>query len=478
MMDRMSFIFGQGMDGLSAEDAARSSVRSFVRSEAQLAVYEESRKPTGHKLTAWEAFTSFGLDVLEEAVEYGSAVLRRTKNSTGDALKQRREALGLPHNSIRTAARVSEADLRTAESSPSQVDLEKLERIAFALGLDERLLAFQQDSGGDSKLAYRLRTLVKEPNKQADKISNGTALRFAEAASIIRVQLRLQGWLGCSRESGAFEPHGNYGSPMNQAWKVGYNLAEEARETLQIGETPIPSMRVLVEDRLGIPVIQARLPQAVAGATIMTTDEDGNEARGVVLNTIGENQNVWIRRATLAHELGHLLYDPDSELERVRVDLYADSQKDPQTSAIDYVEQRANAFAIAFLAPNKAVRQLAPGPISQESVINVMHTFGISHTAAGYHIANSHYRQFDVPSIEIDTAPSDEQTAAENFAVDYFPVADTPEQRRGKFVGLVAAAYDKGFISADTAGLYLRCSIQDFQDNLEFLRSLYDIETP
>ena len=67
MMDRMSFIFGQGMYALSAEDAARSSVRSFVRSEAQLAVYEESRKPTGHKLTAWEAYTSFGLDVLEEA---------------------------------------------------------------------------------------------------------------------------------------------------------------------------------------------------------------------------------------------------------------------------------------------------------------------------------------------------------------------------------------------------------------------------
>ena len=210
----------------------------------------------------------------------------------------------------------------------------------------------------------------------------------------------------------------------------------------------------------------------------MTTDEDGNEARGVVLNTVGENQNVWIRRATLAHELGHLLYDPDSKLQSVRVDSYTDSQRNPQAQEADFVEQRANAFAIAFLSPNDAVRQLAPTPVSEESVIKVMHTFGISHTAARYHIANSHYRQFDVPSTVINTGPSDEQKAAENFTVDYFPVPDTPEQRRGKFAGLVTAAYDNGFISEDTAALYLECSVQDFQDNLEFLRSLYDINTP
>ena len=77
-----------------------------------------------------------------------------------------------------------------------------------------------------------------------------------------------------------------------------------------------------------------------------------------------------------------------------------------------------------------------------------------------------------------DKGPSDEQKAAENFAINYFRVADTPEQRRGKFAGLVTAAYDNGLISEDTAALYLQCSVQDFQDNLEFLRSLYDINTP
>ena len=476
MMDRLTLIFGPGVEGRSAEDAAKCSKRTFVRSEAELAIYEEARNPTGHVLTTWEAFTSFGLDTLEEAVEYGSAILRRTKNATGDALKRRREDLSLPHTSVGKAAKVSHSDVRTAESSPSQVSLTNLERVSFVLGLDERLLAFDPHPKGDTELAYRLRTLVKEPTTQTEAISRGTALLFSEAASIIRVQHRLQKWLGLRTDDNRFRPHADYGSVQTQAWKVGYSLAEDARRTLGIEQSPIVSMRQLVEERLGIPVIQAQLPKRIAGATVMTTDEDGREARGVVLNTVGENENVWIRRATLAHELGHLLYDPQTSLQNVRVDSYHDNQQNPETWGSDFVEQRANAFAIAFLAPNEAVRSLVSKPVSEESVAMVMYTFGISHTAARYHIANSLYGQFDVPSWVIDTAPSDEQKAAENFAIDIFFPKDTPDQRRGRFSGLVTACYDAGLLSEQTAALYLRCSVEDFQDNVSFLRTIYPLK--
>ena len=475
-MDRLTLIFGPDSEARSAEDAAKRSNRSFVRSEAELAIYEESRNPTGHVLTAWEAFTSFGLDTLEEAVEYGSAILRRSKNATGNALRRRREDLGLPHSSVGKATRISPVEVKTAESSPSRVPLAALEAVSFSLGLDERLLAFREDSGGDSKLAYRLKTLVREQTQQPGAISQGTALLFAEAASIIRVQHRLQEWLGLQTEDSLFEPHADYGSVMNPAWRIGYILAQEARKKLRIGQSPIHSMRELVEERLGIPVIQARLPNEIAGATVMTTDENGQEARGVVLNTVGENTNVWIRRATLAHELGHLLYDPQTSLQNVRVDSYHDNQQNPETWGSDFVEQRANAFAIAFLAPNEAVRGLVPTPVSEESVARVMYTFGISHTAARYHVANSLYGQFDVPSWVIDTAPSDEQKAAENFAIDIFFPKDTPEQRRGRFSGLVAACYDAGLLSEHTAALYLRCSVEDFRHNVGFLRTLYPLK--
>ena len=468
-------VFGAGVGGLSVEVAARESKRLFVRSEGQLAVFEEWRNPIGHVLTAWEAFTAYGLDVLDEAVEHGSAILRRTPNSTGNALKRRREDLGLSCRSVGRATKLPESDVRAAESSPSQLALSKLERVAFSLGLDERLLAFSKDSGGDDRLAYRLRTLLRE-RASPRTISERTALLFSEAASIIRVQLRLQKWLGLQVERDGFEPHGDYGSPSQPAWRIGYNLAEDARNTLRLGQNPIPSMRELVEQRMGIPVIQTALPARIAGATIMTVDEEGREARGVVLNTVGENTNVWIRRATLAHELGHLLYDPDESLENVRVDSYIESQKDPESGPLtDFVEQRANAFAIAFLAPNAAVRESAPTPVSEEAVSSVMHKFGISHTAARYHISNSHYRQYEIPSGVVNSAPSDEQKAAENFTVDYFPIPDTPYQRRGRFAGLVTESYARGTISKDTAALYLRCSTGDLLQNVEHLRDLYEI---
>ena len=476
MMDRLTLIFGPGVEGRSAEDAAKCSKRTFVRSEAELAIYEEARNPTGHVLTAWEAFTSFGLDTLEEAVEYGSAILKRTKNATGSALKSRREELGLPRNSVGGAAKIPLSDVAASESSPSKVPLTNLERLAFVLGLDERLLAFDPRPEGDTELAYRLKTLVKEPTTQPRAISQGTALLFSEAASIIRVQHRLQEWLGLQTESPLFEPHEDYGSAANPAWRIGYILAQDARETLHLGDRPIRSMRELVEERLGIPVIQAPLPNEIAGATVMTRNQDGQEARGVVLNTVGENTNVWVRRATLAHELGHLLYDPQTSLQNVRVDSYHDNQQNPETWGSDFVEQRANAFAIAFLAPNEAVRSLVSTPVSEESVARVMHTFGISHTAARYHIANSLYRQFDVPSKVIDTGPSDEQTGVENFAVDYFRPKVTPEQRRGRFSGLVTTCYDARLLSEHTAALYLRCSVEDFRHNVGFLRTLYPLK--
>ena len=470
MMDRTSFIFGPGVEGLSPEDAARRADRSFVRSEGSLAVYKESRNPTGHRLTAWEAYTTFGLDVLEEAVEYSSAILKETATATSDALRERRKALGLRRQSVRGAAKVSDWDLETAETTAHKVDIQKLERIAFALGLDERFVAFKQDPGGDANLAYRLRMLQRERTGHAEGISAGTALLFAEASSIIRVQYRLQSWLGVPTEHHEIHPESYYGSP---AWSMGYNLAERARETLGLGRAPIESLRDLAEKRLGIPVIQARLPGHIAGATVMTTADDGGDARGVVLNTVGENENVWIRRSTLAHELGHLLFDPDDRLENLRVDSYQESQRDPRAGdAVDYVEQRANAFAIAFLAPNDAVREVAPTPITEAGVATVMDTFGISHTAARYHINNCHYRNFDVPHSIIETWPSDEQVVAENFTANYFPLPDTPIQRRGRFAGLVAAAFLENLISADTGAMYLNCRIDDFCKNAKTVKSL------
>ena len=180
-------------------------------------------------------------------------------------------------------------------------------------------------------------------------------------------------------------------------------------------------MREIVEVRLGIPLIQARLPKAIAGATIMTTDDSGDAARGIILNAVGANRDARVRRATLARQLGHLLYDPDEYLQRVRVDACEDLRAAPQSRATDPVDQRANAFASAFLDP------------------------------------------------------SDESVAIEDFSLDYFPIPSAPYQRRGRFAGIVAAACGEGLITDHTAALYLGCDKEIVGEHIANLRSLHGV---
>ena len=99
----------------------------------------------------------------------------------------------------------------------------------------------------------------------------------------------------------------------------------------------------------------------------------------------------------------------------------------------------------------------------------------MSLTSARFHLANAHYRQYGAPPNQDipDTWPDDIWRAAEDFTVDYFRPEDTPIQRRGRFAGLVATAYDRGLLSEHTATAYLRCDVSDFLDNYEAILSLY-----
>ena len=279
----------------------------------------------------------------------------------------------------------------------------------------------------------------------------------------------LQDWLAKPNEMALFKPSPDYSPP---AWRAGYQLAKEAREALGIGHQPVNSMRELVEHRLGIPVVQVELPSEIAGATISTHGK-----RGIVLNITGRNENVWIRRTTLAHELGHLLFDPEEQLSSVRVDSYEqvtrDAEQDDQLR--DCVEQRANAFAVEFLAPREAVKQLVPDPafVSAASIEQVMLDFGIGKAAARFHVGNAWWGQAELPAESaIQAAPTDVQKAAEDFTLSYFQPMVTPDQRRGRFATLAAEAVDAGLITEDTAAQYLVCSEDELQDALPFLRDV------
>ena len=473
-MTSFESVFGPESPHLSEKDAVLKSRLQFVRSRSELGVFEAFRNPTGHVLTAWEAYQAYGLSALEEALEYGSAILLHS-TAIETTLHSRVSELGLKHSTVAREAGLQSAVVQRAQSRTSGNQIRDLERIGFILGLDELRLGHRLPGPEDAELAVRLKTLRPTHPMESRPLSAGAVVTFAHAASVIRTQCKLQNWLGLKMYDTEFEPSNDYGNSVSPPYKVGYSLADDVRSILGFGHSPIESMRNLVEVELGIPVVQAKLPQQIAGATIAIGHSENREARGIVLNTDGANKNVWVRRATLAHELGHLLFDPIQRLQRVRVDTYQSNEIDPECIVTDGVEQRANAFAIALLAPMEAVRDMTPSPIRSDSVKHVMSKFGISYTAARYHIFNAHNRVDALPSDRLSLDPSDEHKAAEDYTLDYLPIKRTPDVRRGRFAGIVGECYKRGFISVDSATQYMNCDKNEFADSLETIRELYSL---
>ena len=367
-------------------------------------------------------------------------------------------------------ARYAGLDIATIEeiersSGRDRVTVQEIERVAFKLGLDEAQIAYQ-GLAGDTAIGARLKEMRSD--NENTRLSPTSVLTFAEAASVIRVQHRLMKSLGVrSEHRGAFEPDGYYGSGHNPAWKVGQELSEKARRILELGHAPVKSMRKLVEETLCIPVVQVDLAQkTIAAATISVTDGD-ETWRGIVLNLTGDNENPLVRRATIAHEIAHLLFDPEEYLNKVRVDTYDGITSDPR-HAPDVVEtgqyrveQRANAFAISFLAPIEEVRDMAPPPFAPEDVSRVVSEYGISVTAASYHVGNASYQREDPPT-DVPADNGEDWKGVENFAVDFFPISRTPITRRGRFAALVVRASKRGLISTESAAEYLCCSGDEF----------------
>ena len=217
-----------------------------------------------------------------------------------------------------------------------------------------------------------------------------------------------------------------------------------------------------------------RLNESIAGATIETQGGGGEKVCGFILNTVGENTNVLVRRTTLAYELGRFLWGFGQEPDQVRVDSYDAIRAAPEVGGDgDFVEQRANAFAMAFLAPPDSVREMTRPPIVAEDIGKVMGAFGISYPVACRHVSNVYFGEFAMPERSRNVSPPEVWVDREGFIRGDFPIASTPPQRRGRFAGLVAEGYREGLLSSQTAALYLGCGEREFLDSADYIRSFW-----
>jgi Zn-dependent peptidase ImmA (M78 family) len=449
-------VFGAESTGDTPEDRARTSRRRFVRSQHQLTEYHPDA--TGRIFDATEALRLFGWPVLAELADRPASPILRDSKQPYQVIERKLAELGV---SLRQAARkqgwTDESIQRFQQKK--QVPFRNLEKLARGLDLEnEDQLGIKVDNTGDHQVAARLRTLR---SSDPQRFSENTVLDLAESAWTIRKQIELASMIGAAERDAVtrlgFVPSDDYGGHPTPTYLLGYRLAEEARQRLGLGaEAPIASMKELVEAKLGIPVVQLDLFNDLAGATVAS-----RERRGIVVNLQGENSDPLVRRMTVAHELGHFLWDPDSRLERVKVDRYTDLTRNVMRGGrhIHPVERRANAFAIEFLAPGDAIRKVfEQAGRGANGLAAVVRTYGISRTAATMHLQNVIRQNIGVDQEPLDmTELSGEWEGSESLAVPLFSPKSVPVSRRGRFAGYVVQALDKALISRDTAASLFGC---------------------
>ncbi|MNK94248.1 hypothetical protein D3C87_1144430 [compost metagenome] len=459
MAIELDSIFGPG-EGSANERAARSSKR-YVKSQVQIGEYRQGAK--GRVLTAFEVLSTYGEGALGTIHAEGAFPLIARTGEPAATLKSRREEMGINIAQLARAAGLDENLVARAEEPGAVVPVRALEALSRYLALDERYLGHVPQAKGDKALGVRLRELKEQ--RDAVRFNPPTVLKLAEAAWVIAKQASLAAAIGERNFCRFAEPDTSYHYP---AWQHGFRLALRTRNQLGLGECePVKSLRTLLEHQLAVPVVQQDLGQVFAGATLAN-----GKTRGVVVNQQGANSNVWVRRMTLCHEMGHLLWDDDQRLNRLTVDSYADLDTDYNRKA-DPVEIRANAFAISFLAPPKGVKAVFDESIDDSSALNkICDKFGISFTAAKHHSQNILGRDVIWCGDKNTPHPSDEWEAAENMAVDYFPISSTPITRRGRFAWLVATACKKNIISNDTAASLFNSSEETVSENMETIIEL------
>ncbi|MCJ8151525.1 ImmA/IrrE family metallo-endopeptidase [Shinella sedimenti] len=458
----MNDIFGEGASGATAEEFAATSTNVYVRSQVQIALCKPEAK--GRKLSAVEALRAYGIETLRAVASEGYAPLVTSRDEPANTLKRRRLELGLDIKDVAKASGLDVEVIKNIETSGRPSKIRDIEKLSVSLALDERIVGFSKVVG-DPELGVRLREL--RSNQDTTRFDPSSVLKLAEAGWIIARHNEIERMLKID-----LHPIVSKGLLQTSDYRYktaerGYELAERVREALGLTvEEPVASVRDLIERTLGIPLVQDKLTSRFAGATIANGSN-----RGIVVNEEGQNEKVPVRRMTLAHEIGHLVGDPDDQLNRLRVDTY-DTLNSNAANVTDPVERRANGFAVAFLAPPSAVKAIArtydvPGRIVEE----IVNTFGISKTAASNHLVNVTGMEVSRHDLRFVKETTD-WTPSENLTLDYFPIQGTPLRKRGRFASLVVKAQQGGHISKDTAASWLNTDIDSYMTGSQTILDL------
>jgi hypothetical protein len=145
--------------------------------------------------------------------------------------------------------------------------------------------------------------------------------------------------------------------------------AAELRGRHKIGQAPLRDIHAFVEGTLGHDLTITAMPEVLDGMTLV-------DPAGVVLIAVAATSNPERQRFTIAHELGHIVFDV---LAPTGATVHDESSG---------VESKISDFARHLLLPPEGMAQVlrdagaVPGTVSDEQFSQVLRVFGISSEVA------------------------------------------------------------------------------------------------
>lgn len=239
-----------------------------------------------------------------------------------------------------------------------------------------------------------------------------------------------------------------------EPWKQGYRLGENTRRSLAPQPGPIRNLESLLKN-LGVHVARVEFSSKDLDAASLW---ERDSLPIILLNSrSGRSRSSLSRRALLAHELCHLLHDSGE------TDLTTQLSWSENTGNYnEEIEQRARAFAPAFLAPRDEVRhwfradsgQLIHDP--QDKVRKLARRWGFSLRGAIWHAKNCDLIQADDAESMSRNLPDEDHAWSHEFETSGqdVEIGGTSELGhevspivRGLLADLVADAATAGVIS-------------------------------
>jgi Zn-dependent peptidase ImmA (M78 family)/transcriptional regulator with XRE-family HTH domain len=367
------------------------------------------------------------------------------KSTIQQRIRERREAFRAPVSEMARLAGLSEGRWAEIEAGGA-VSVADLGPICKALAVESGALLRGEEKDPRRSVA-RFR--------QATPLSNSSLLELRTlslAAELGRIGGALYGLLGRSipwSEVRQLRPV----DLRKEPWRQGYSLGARVRRLLNVPAGPIFNLQKTLEVA-GVHVATLRFsgPQIDAASLVEP------EAMPILLLNresprIGQ---VLARRAAMSHELCHLLFDAGEGQIETRISLNeGDAIED------DPIEQRARAFAPAFLAPPDEVRsyfRAGGGKFTTEPedrVLALAKRWGLSWLGAVWHAKNCELIPADTAqALAAARGPRLDWQAGfeeETTKVDLHEGLVATELTLGRIAILVVEALEEGEISEGRA---------------------------